>query len=255
MNSKLHSLYSDFKYELIKNDIKFPGASAPYLLSPTKEYWDSKFKVVVLGQETLGWNWSKQNCSDYPAYGNWPYSDICCYDDFLTHQDSVDALMEGYTRFDNASHQPKNKSRAFWQAFDQIQQDLGCSIISGNVCRISYPDDNGSRYFNAPKELQKIFDPYQEKLLRNELEILCPNAVIMLTSSKYDDFIWNAFPYPELTLNPIENNIAETKLGKFSMPNLPFAIYRTYHPQGLRFTGHWDWIQDICNLIKNESVK
>ncbi|WP_148707836.1 hypothetical protein [Komagataeibacter melaceti] len=246
MQKSLHSLYTDFRAKLVENKVLFPDASAPYLLNPKPEYAHADFRVLFYGQEPLGWNWSKENCKEYPAYGTWPYSDICSYDDFLTHSDSVDALMEGYKRFDNATHQPRNRNSPFNRAFRQVKEICGPGIMVSNVCKMSYQSDSGTSYLKSPEPLRKKFDPYQNKLRIDEINILSPNAIMFFTSSKYDDLIWSGVP--ELSLVPAKDGENECRIGKFISPYLPCPIYRTYHPTYLQRSGKWEWIRYICDL-------
>lgn len=247
MRAELRSLYVNFRADLIKNNISFPDASAPYLLNPTAAYATANFRVLFCGQEPQGWSWSAENCKDIPAYGTWPYSDICSYDDFLKYSDSIDALMEGYKRFDNATHQPRNRTSPFNRAFRRVRNICGPGIMVGNACRLAYRNHSGTSYLKAPKLLRNKFDPYQSKLFIDELNILRPDAIMFFTSSGYDDLLW--FGVPELVLTPLKDGESQDHMGVFTSPYLPCPIYRTYHPAYLQRIGKWEWIDYICDLL------
>lgn len=247
MRAYLRSLYVNFRTDLIKNNVLFPDASAPYFLNPTADYANADFRVLFCGQEPQGWSWSQENCKDVPAYGAWPYSDICSYDDFLNYSDSIDALMEGYKRFDNAIHQPKNRNSPFNRAFRRVKNTCGSGIMVSNACRLAYQNNSGTSYLKAPEILRKKFDPYQSKLFIDELKILRPDAIMFFTSSAYDDQLW--FGIPELVLSPLKEGENQDHIGMFTSPYLPCPIYRTYHPAYLQRSGKLEWIDYICDLV------
>ena len=225
--------------------------SPPLLISVFDKWIESRYKIVVIGQETAGWDF-KRNDVNYPYY-SWNYDfDICKFIDFksIGAESAIKAMVHGYREFDFSRHQPTNYNGPFWTAYRQLRRnlenDLNRSILWTNVFRMDV--DNNSVIKNATdQERQSIYE-ITSGLLSDELSILNPKVVIFFTGPDYDEAIKRQFP------NVHFNGFAQHELRKVARlihPSLPECTIRTYHPKYLRLSRQWEILTDIEIFIKS----
>jgi len=73
-------------------------------------------------------------------------------------------------------------------------------------------------------------------LLKEEIKIVKPDVVIFLTSWRYDDKIREVFKGVEFDV------LEKRKLSQLSHKDLPSLTFRTYHPNYLQRSGHFNRI-------------
>jgi hypothetical protein len=117
MQQRLEAAYQKFKEQAQIPEELSKRLSSPLLIQISKTWIDSNHRILVIGQETLGWAFHKDE--DYP----WPYEAILNFSDFKTVEASVEALVHGYREFEFALHQPSNYRSPFWQAYRQIYSE------------------------------------------------------------------------------------------------------------------------------------
>lgn len=235
MLSKLRAVYEDFH----KRATSLPPnlqtrLSTPLLLSPSQTWTNSKKRILIVGQETLGWDF------DSGWYYQWDYPRLGTFQDFKGYPDAVSALIYGYQVFQFSKHQPKNYRSPFWQAYRQIRgvfedtvDGYETSVIWSNLFRMSL--DGGSVIKNAnSEELDKIRNE-NRGLLKAEIGIIKPSAVVFFTGPNYESVLQSEFPKFQIT--PFEK-YDPTRTALISHPDLPKFAFRTYHPNFLSFN---DW--------------
>src|SRR5207249_684013 len=104
----LHSLYSDFLARASVPSTLASRLSCPLLLSPGPAWSISEHRLLLIGQETLGWDFQSG------GYYEWPHPPLESLADFQSYDHAVPALVHGYAEFDFAKHQPANYRSPFW---------------------------------------------------------------------------------------------------------------------------------------------
>lgn len=224
--------------------------SSPLLISIFENWLNSRYKIVVVGQETNGWAY-KRNDVEFPYY-KWPYPfDICNFQDFKSiSAKAVEAMVHGYREFDFALHEPRTYRSPFWLAYRQLrnnlENDLAQSILWTNVFRM---DVGGKSVINnaTDQERQSIYNN-TSGLLSDEISILNPKATIFFTGPDYDEAIRRQFP--GVAFNQFLRYELR-KVAKLTHKNLPQCTIRTYHPGHLRRSRQWEIITDIESFVRN----
>ncbi len=207
------SYWNDFKTLI---DVSQPHKlNGPYLCSPGKDYWDSKVKIVFVGQETNGWN------------------------------PQLDELkqMEVYSKFGVAKGYKKG---AFWQNIRKIEQSIngkkyGCASLNLNKF-----DVNGKRPGESYLSQMEKFD----HILMAEILLLEPDAVIFFTGPDYDRRLEKLLNAELVKVN----DFGIRELAEIRSPNIKFTAIRTIHPQRMRRLGREEeFLTQIINSVNFRS--
>ena len=241
VQNSLNSLYEKFK-----NEVSLPAelaerASPPLLLSVSDKWVNAEKRVLVVGQETLGWDFHP---GDYFPDLKDP---IMTFADFQVTPNSVAALTAGYRDFEFARHQPGNYNSPFWRAYRSVRSSLGedvdgaeTAVLWTNLFRMSL--DNGSVYENGSSEEAALIREAGSALLRAEIQVLAPTSVIFFTGPNYNEHLYAQFPGVEpFNLESYEPE----KTSMLKHPLLPIRTFRTYHPAYLARSGQWGIISEI----------
>ena len=248
IQSELNSLYEQFKSNTSLPSELAERTSPPLLLSVPEKWLNSTKRVLVVGQETLGWDFHP---GDYFPDLKDP---IMTFADFQATPNSVAALTAGYRDFEFARHQPGNYNSPFWRAYRSVRSSLGedvdgaeTAVLWTNLFRMSL--DNGSVYENGNSEEAALIREAGSALLRAEIQALAPTSVIFFTGPNYNEHLYAQFP----GIEPF--NLESYEPEKTSMlkhPLLPIRTFRTYHPAYLARSGQWGIISEI-NAWNKES--
>jgi hypothetical protein len=240
----LNTLYTQFKEDAFISDGLACRLSPPLLLFPTERWKDAGVKVLIVGQETLGWDFFAG------SYFDWPYPEISSFVDFLTVDNSVEAMMHGYKVFEFSRYQPNNYRSPFWRAYRQIRRNfdsevdgLNTAVLWTNLFRMSL--DGGSVVNNGTIEEIKCIQRATFGLLRSEIEILKPNVVLFFTGPYYNDTLYAEFVDLQL-VDFSGHDLSRTSW--LQHPLLPNNSLRTYHP-GYLSHGHWQLVDKIEQAI------
>ena len=191
-----------------------PQLSAPLLLNPPSEYFSLQNRLMIVGQETLGWG-EELSADDSTS-------------------DLVAALRSGYSNFALGAGY---RSTPFWAAANQLFKVLNpaattrCYLWS-NLVKM---DDAGRRP-NA--ELERVVADLG--LLEAEIESYDPQVVIFFTGPYYDARLVATFPGAELVRH-------SKPVARLVHPNLPTRTFRTYHPRYLRMSRQWHALDEIAD--------
>src|SRR5262249_50240126 len=141
-------------------------------------------RILVYGQETTGWDWTRDLQQQYPDYPqSWPFQDLRTLRDFLTNSDAIEGLCWGYEQFAFAKYQPQNYRSPFWRAFRSIQNWPDVAAMHANLARVDYK--GGPVRYAERNAMEKILRQ-QERLILAEVGILSPGVCIFLTGPDYD---------------------------------------------------------------------
>ena len=238
------------QYEQLKGNFSFEAdlagrLSAPLCLHVSEKWKNSESRVLIIGQETLGWNFFDGQ------YYDWPYEPIENWQDFKRVPDSVTAMVHGYKSFEFSRYEPKNHRSPFWQAYRQVREALGekidgleTSVLWTNLFRMSL--DGGSVVEGSREEIEQIGEASKD-ILRAELRILQPTAVVFFTGPSYNESLYSLLPGIEVL--PL-NGSDPQKISRLTHPELPSMAWRTYHPKYLSLSKQWNVIDDICNELR-----
>lgn len=257
-NQELSSLYGKFK-----NEVKIPQdlqgrLSPPLLLYPSDRWNEATVRVLIVGQETLGWGFTAGE------YYDWPYQSILSFADFLAVDNSVEAMIHGYKAFEFARYQPENYNSPFWGAYRQIRRNfddevdgINTAVLWTNLFRMSL--DGGSVINNGKEEEIKCIQSATRGILSSEIDNLKPNIVIFFTGPNYNKALYSEFEGIILKkFNELDQYQAflteypflfdESRTAWIEHPSLPEISIRTYHP-GFSARGYWQLIDAIEQAI------
>lgn len=243
--SRLHALYDAHKSAMHELE-GFPRAGVePLILMDVPEGWSrATNRVLVVGQETLGWDFEQG------SYYDWPYPPIKGFEDFLSVPNSVEAMIHGYRAFEFSRYQPGNVNSPFWRAYRQIREAVGdepegfeTKVLYTNLFKTAV---NGTSIVKNGT-IQEADDIWRAsaQLLTREIEILRPDAVVFFTGPDYDRYL-------ELEFAGVEwvsvDGFSQRQISKITHPSLPSRAYRTYHP-GYLSRGNWHLVDQICTAL------
>lgn len=144
------------QYEKLKSSVDFQDDLSERLSPPlclyVPERWEkSECRVLIVDQETLGWDFGPN------SYYEWPYDPIKNWRDFKRVQNSVLAMVHAYKIFEFARYQLENYRSPFWRAYRQFREAAGesrdgmeTSVLWTNLFRMSL--DGGSVIKNGSRE-------------------------------------------------------------------------------------------------------
>ncbi|MCF1249250.1 hypothetical protein LH705_06715 [Pseudomonas putida] len=241
IQSELNSLYEQFKSNTSLPSELAERTSPPLLLNVSEKWVNSAKRVLVVGQETLGWDFHP---GDYFPDLKAP---IMTFADFQATPNSVAALTAGYRDFEFARHQPGNYNSPFWRAYRSVRSSLGedvdgaeTAVLWTNLFRMSL--DHGSVYENGSPEEAVLIRDAGSALLRAEIELLAPTSIIFFTGPNYNEHLYSQFP--DIELMHLEDYELE-KTAMLSHSLFPIRTFRTYHPAYLARSGQWNIISEI----------
>ncbi len=212
LNRQLSDLYEPAVEHFAHDYSHFTGLSRLLLICVPEAYFRSSVKLMVVGQQTYGW----ENKNEH----------------------TVDALMKEYKDFDLSRERPTS---VFWQAAHELHKKLNPdgpehAFLWSNLVKV---DQNRRR---PQPEIEAVVSQYE--LLQKEIKITKPDVVVFLTGPSYDERLYNSFPgaMPEEIL-------PEPKLNRLDYEQLPMNTFRTYHPGYLRRSKQWSILDDIISSI------
>jgi hypothetical protein len=202
MKDELLNVYNNRLSDLlhIQETFKDDNLSAALLMSPNETYAKQPIPLMIVGQETYGWD------AEYP--------EKCEY------------MMAMYEDFDLARNHPY-KNAPFWSMTRKVEAALGNEHYSCAWTNISKYDQACGR----PDEAHEALISTVDDLLMKEIEIVKPKVCIFFIGHRFDYRLENIF-------NPIEfikvDGFEEKVFCQVKHPKLPELSYRTYHPRYLR---------------------
>jgi hypothetical protein len=217
LDAKLEELYRRNWKRWCTGIPKGCGLSNLLLAVVPSEYEESPIRLVVIGQETHGW-WE----------GGW---------DKKRDGDRIDWLRRKYRDFDRGRHHHS----PFFQAASEVQHRLNpFSDPFGFVWLNLYICDQNRGLAKEPaaESLRKM------SVLREEIAILRPDAVIFFAGRAYEYVIKHEHYFPDAEFRPHSRVWKEVKASA-----LPETTAKTYHPKYLRLSKQSGVLTEITDWI------
>lgn len=174
--------------------------AGPFLISPNAIYPLQPHRLMIIGQETGGWEYNV---------------------------DDLRAQMEAYEEFNVGE---TYRSSPFWNVTRKVEQALGNEPFSCAWSNISKFDHNNTRA--SGKYAASIASV--DHLLREEIAIIKPTVCLFYTGPEFDTRVCAIFPGVAFHEVPGHD---ERELARLEHPGLPHHSYRAYHPKYMRLRG------------------
>ena len=227
--STLETIYTRLrKITSIKEDIE-TKMSPPLLINPTKKWFESNKRILVVGQETLKWK------KDWLG--------INSFSDFRRVPESIVKLQDAYDDFCFAETSKKHKNNPFWRAyrairnaFDSSERGIETNVLWTNLYKCS--NDGKSWYGKKDASARKSVEDELQGILLEEIKILEPTDIIIFTGPRYDHYL-NQSLNGNIEFAPINDQFSTRQLAKFCINGLSIPGFRTYHPNYLQRSKNW----------------
>jgi hypothetical protein len=221
-------------YERFKAEVNIPRqlrrrASAPLLVKPTRQWFASSKRLLIVGQETNGWNSTDRT--------------IRSLEHFQCRTDGVATMLEAYSEFDFATTYPYRNS-AFWRAFRLLT--VGHEALWTNLYRT---DVDGPVLQNCNAEDRKHLVRTQGHLLREEISELDPTVTLFLTGPRYDQTLYEVFADAEM--QALWADVPEREVARVTSTSLPERTVRLYHPTFLQRSRRWHLLSRLSEWLEN----
>ncbi len=241
LQEKLNILYTDYlkvifaDTDIHKQILDFKLSSPIFLncAADFGEYLDSEIKILYIGQETNYW-FNQQERKNAKLYNS--IDDIDKY---------LNALLELYKDF-NIGQNYKTDIFLFMNIlvnkFRSRNKKTG--LLWTNLLRHD-AFGNGK----VLEDVEQKITYNKNHILRKELEILKPDAIIFVTGPNYDYIIENSFKGLEKLK---VYNKSEREICILKHADLPVKSIRVYHPNAHKFQGadyRWSLANKIDELI------
>lgn len=247
-NKRLENIYQTIIDEVssIKVDPKF---APPLLLREFDAWSQSKSKLMFFGQETLGWEFYKD---DKFKYYDWPFQDIRKFADILVCENGAQAYSRAYEIFDFSKHQPDNYRSPFWRMHrglvSRLENNIERTVIWNNLFKMAY--DGGTHLGSDILPADLLFSiEISKRLIHSELDHFTPKACVFFTGPNYDFALRKIFDDIEF------QEVGEYPSRYFSKVKsrmLPENSFRTYHPAYLNRTKKFNGtLELLVEVIKS----
>jgi hypothetical protein len=233
----LTEIYEQWRTRAATEAAQISNAFYPPLLVRLPDDWGSaRHRIAYVGQETLGWQWTKAAAEEY-GYMWDDGRDVISLSDFINYDHSITALIECYRQFDFAALQPHYHS-PFWRYFRQVKKTLGAggdtvSAIFSNVIRCAANSHNGFTLWSISEADRQGYLQWQKGLLQAELAAINPTLIIFVNGPNYDSYLSSEFQ--KLSFEPLDS-FSVRAVAKLKSPTLTAPTYRTYHPNYLNYS-------------------
>lgn len=194
-----------------------PALSAPHLVDVHPRYFSMPTRLMVVGQETLGWGEMIDPTAPAPFV--------------------VTSLRTCYREFDLGSHYRRSP---FWVAANQVFHALNPDAIERAFIWSNLVKMDNERKRPEPA-LEEVIS--EIPLLRCEISTWAPDVIVFFTGPRYDERLRRTFPGAEL--NAVTKEIAEVM-----HPSLPRRTLRTYHPSYLRRSRRWKVLDELASYCQ-----
>ena len=199
MKKELLSLYSTLQQDFRKVVEAFPDANlyGPILMSPNPDYYASPNKLLIIGQETNGWE---------------------------SNIDDIEKQMEVYEKFNVGI---EYYDSPFWNITRKVEAALGNKPHSCAYTNLSKFDlDEGRPYGEYETAISEL-----DGILLSEIKIIEPDFCLFYTGPNFDHRLENIFKDIEFIEIP---DFTVREFCKLKHPDLPENSYRSHHPKSLR---------------------
>ncbi len=175
---------------------KYEGVSRPLFISVPDNYYKTKVKLMIVGQQTNGWGDNRMG---------------------------LDRLLQLYDEFNLA--EKKYGGSPFWRYSHTLFKALNPAgpdraFLWSNLIKVDQKKDRPESQIES--EVATL------RLLPEEIRLLKPDVVVFFTGPKYENCLQNTFAN-------VKFRTISKCLSRVVHDNLPTHSYRTYHPGYLSF--------------------
>lgn len=239
--SKLDSLYNEYLDRIFADEqllkmVENYELSSPHFLDVNVErgnYLGSEFKIVFVGKETNGWFNPKERQDaglEIINKQNQKYLSAL-KQNYLRHNIGVNYRTAIYTFMDLVIEKMSERLNTGFILTELLRQDYLCAALPYDLIpKIAY-DNN--------------------YILRKEIEILEPDAIVFLTGPNYDSNI--KLTYPEAAFQSFSDYPKSQIAIIEGIPKVGKAI-RIYHPDAHKYQGE-DFRYEMVEIIKEHIRK
>lgn len=202
MKQALFKLYQNNQnhFKNVRNLFPTDDLRGPCLISPNSKYVNHANPLLIIGQETKGWE---------------------CY------IDDIEKQMKVYEEFNLGA---KYYSSPYYNVTRKVEDKLGNERYSNAQTNINKFDVAGKH----PKGAHEIAIASLDKILIDEIKILKPKICIFFTGHAFDNRLNKIFTDLEFIEVPEFNKM---DLCQLKHDLLPVLSFRAYHPGYLRRRG------------------
>lgn len=224
LTKQLSDRYSNFRQSAKLPKRLAVKASPPLLILPHEKWRSAKVKVLIIGQDTLRWNYNPGDVGDdgRPIVSFW---------DFQTADHGVLAMLNLYRWYALGRAYPSLNS-PFWRGFRLLSSaisDCEDSALWTNVFKVNV---GGSVMRNCKAADIKALRRAQTGLLRHEIAVLKPDVVVFCSGPRYDATIQCDFP--DMEVSQFCRSLPTSSVGVVRASGLPLRTVRTFHPEYLQ---------------------
>jgi len=206
------------------------------------KYLRSNIKIMIFGQETN--YWERATVEEFTPIDR-------------SHEiidKTIDTFMNQYQCYFANKMTHKGIDSPFWNTIKKINKELTKTeldtyIIWNDIYKI------GNKFINKnmPNEsIQKFENSKFGKVIDEEIAILKPDLLILLTGPNYEDRVKKVLHI--IKKKQIHEKIESNELACFNLESGIFA-YRTYHPTHLNMKKKNRYIDYILDEIKKIHIK
>lgn len=215
MKNKLLTLYQNNQNRFKEVIAKYPdaGFEGPLLLSPNENYYKQPTKLLIIGQQTNGW------------------------------ESDVDDMQEQMLAYENFNLGESYYSSPFWNITRKLENALNIEPYSCAWTNLNKFDLRGQQPYGEYQDLVSKLDD----ILLSEIDIIKPDVCMFYTGPNFDyklEAIYKDIEFVELP------NFGIRQFCKLKHPNLPENSYRSYHPLALRRTSKLE--ESFIEFFKNK---
>ncbi len=213
LSRELYELYKSNASALYELGEQCSGKMhGPFLISPNLKFFNSKIRIVFVGQETNGWSCKRD----------------------------ISSQMETYSKFNlGETYSPT----PFWSVIRKFEKSILGDTYSSAWLNINRYDEDSKKPSNKNRALLSNYD----NLLLSELVILKPDITIFLTGHSYDNRVIRLLSAHKKDVAEFDlKNVCEIITNSISG-----RVFRTYHPKYLRLSGlESGVIREISSQVK-----
>jgi hypothetical protein len=216
MKEKLKALYTDRQNVFISVATSFPDddLAGPFLMAPSEKYTSQTKQLLIIGQETAGWNY---------------------------HVHDIDKQMQHYDQFNLGI---EYYASPFWNITRKLERALKIDEYSCAWTNINKFDLDGGRPYGKYVQAISTLD----NILIDEIKILNPTMCMFFTGPSFDERV--KCIYEGIQFKNIEN-WPNRQLCQLVHPLLPENTFRSYHPKALRIR-HLE--ENFINFISSINI-
>ena len=191
--------------------------SDPFFTGVSDEYEKADKRIMIVGQETDGWDVYPHDCQIEKSQQN-----VIDYLRYQLHYSNDEKLIEKFK---------KRNTSQFWNFFRAISKD-GIVPCWNNI-------DKAQRNINGKTkaltveiecELNKNLPNSNKTIFQREIEITKPDVIVLITGPNYYITMETAMNLKKNTLEDFRPSIQNSCVDISSIANFGIPTFWTYHP-------------------------